>query len=862
MRLLHSKHQKLILQCYPPGKGVDKRANPLELSYLLYYATTRRVKLEKVIEYLKHKTKNDVRGHKSGNLAVTLVIISALIEKCYDNLNVFAPQVCSILSLILTTKELPICKLLISTYGIFCDKLDNGLFSGDKEFVSLFSNLTSKMVSLTESQLVLEAANRKEWKLLSLMTCRHAFKCLGYNALLNQKLISKSVGLLAECIAESMSYEQLSSQLKSNLHMDYDAEKGLSRVVTSKSTRQGNKVPEDSEIELVSDDDLCAEALAGLKTLFDTSLVTQISEGTIAVVQIDYNALTKENLHPEWGITLLETCASYIPVQLRFQTLMTLIDKLSSTADLNIPDDQKFKTMSHFSKFTSGLISSDFSMIGLSISDILLQLLNLHTNLYLKVESEPRLKELSSIYSQCICNLASHIYYFDQIPDSIEGILLQIDSVLLLANRENCHKTYLITMDMLGMISKILSLLAEKSSTISRNHATLENWDISLQILNFGKAYPQFFTLAPHEEVKSIQERFLDVFEKFLVEEFPTENNLSEQNKSTNSKYSKTLTPNYHDFIDNKESVLNRLLLIANSYYQDATFDDNVARLLAKVLESVAHTTGVNFAYVFLAQLDYWQLQKIDRSPASIAKDQAAYLLLTTMISVLNNDYREILEEDILELSLAKSVKSDIDRRQLCGVWNGTCDEEMFKEILTSQLNRKSLHEYFSDTPLKQWINASKATNIENEIALSGHNRKFVPEDSGSDHQYTISAPGAFGLGKANDITSIYSRLNNGNGNQLGSLHSNATQESLTAPYGLRASSSFQSFDPVQKLTVMPRVEDLKLSIKRLDAAADSSFARSAELHPRTVIEKQIHNTEVVSILDDLDSDDDSRIIA
>ncbi|KAI4177041.1 MAG: hypothetical protein LQ343_000521, partial [Gyalolechia ehrenbergii] len=55
------KHQVLILKCYPRyQKNVTKvKPNSSELSYLLYYASTRRSKLQKVGSFLEKKTTND-----------------------------------------------------------------------------------------------------------------------------------------------------------------------------------------------------------------------------------------------------------------------------------------------------------------------------------------------------------------------------------------------------------------------------------------------------------------------------------------------------------------------------------------------------------------------------------------------------------------------------------------------------------------------------------------------------------------------------------------------------------------------------------------------------------------------------------
>ena len=62
------KHQVLILKCYPKfQKNVqDVKPNSSELSYLLYYATTRRSKAPKVGSFLEKKTASDVARGKTG----------------------------------------------------------------------------------------------------------------------------------------------------------------------------------------------------------------------------------------------------------------------------------------------------------------------------------------------------------------------------------------------------------------------------------------------------------------------------------------------------------------------------------------------------------------------------------------------------------------------------------------------------------------------------------------------------------------------------------------------------------------------------------------------------------------------------
>ncbi len=72
IRAFIPKHQKLILRCYPNGKhtDMDKKPNHSELSYLLYYASNRRIKLEKVGVFLEKKGVTDISRGRYGYVLV------------------------------------------------------------------------------------------------------------------------------------------------------------------------------------------------------------------------------------------------------------------------------------------------------------------------------------------------------------------------------------------------------------------------------------------------------------------------------------------------------------------------------------------------------------------------------------------------------------------------------------------------------------------------------------------------------------------------------------------------------------------------------------------------------------------------
>lgn len=62
------KHQVLTLKCYPRyQKGVQEvKPNSSELSYLLYYVSTRRSKLTKVGAFLEKRAARDVWRRRLG----------------------------------------------------------------------------------------------------------------------------------------------------------------------------------------------------------------------------------------------------------------------------------------------------------------------------------------------------------------------------------------------------------------------------------------------------------------------------------------------------------------------------------------------------------------------------------------------------------------------------------------------------------------------------------------------------------------------------------------------------------------------------------------------------------------------------
>lgn len=877
MRVLHSKHQKLILQCYPPGKAVDKKPNPLELSYLLYYASTRRIKLEKVIAFLDQKTKSDARGNKSGNLQVTLSIVSALIEKCADNLNVFAFQVCSILTSVLNTGELPLCKSLVATYGVFCSKLDDGLFTGDKSFVDTFTRLSDSVIDAGVTKLESKGPNQREWMLFSLLASRHVFNCLGFNSTVSHHFVAKCVPLLSSIVRQYSSYDTLLARLNSKLNVEKD-ERRISRMITSGAQPMVHGTLDD---ESLSASDLNDEALLGLEALFNTSLASQISDATIEVVENNFKNLEGDN--DPWGTTFLETCASWIPVQLRFVALSVLLSKMATLSDQLPSQKSTYPHVVHYAQSILGLVSSNFNMIGLSITDVLQQLLTLQTNLYLRlapVLTDNQLKSLSDIFSQCTCNLSSHIYYFDQVLDAIVAILLQIDNVLMSSKQETVTFTHDLVLTLLDTISTILDLLSRKLSTIARSHATLENWELSFLLLTFSKSYREFAVDATPEQIASIQMKYLTVFNEFLTTELMRGDEKSEEDFKTPASASdlaNSLVPNYNDYIDSSENAISHLLVHCNAFFAEQSINLVVARLLLNTLKKLLGITGINFIHNFLPILDHWQLLETTNFVPECARDTAAYLLLEESLKVLEEKYHESIKVNVRLLNLASAIEHDILARKKISVWvnelEGSDGEfaAAVGEPIPSLVNKKALLEFFAQSTLPKLskrnlhlefsngggtqMNGTVAEFLESSVSLSTEEAAY--EEFKLAPQQNLA--NGFGLGSANDISSIHSGLLNGTSKSNGYHSPDITH--ITSDTLPTIESSHPQETNNYKHSHMPSVSDLKQSVMGTKFEGFSfTSERSGDL-PRSVLQRQIHTTDVTSILDGLMSDDDAEII-
>lgn len=407
---IRPKHQKLILQCYPPGRGADKRPNPSELSYLLYYASTRRSKLTKVGAFLESKTSTDVYKGRSGDIQVTLEIIKELIEKTHEDLNLFAANVITILLTVISSNDLALCQHASDVTSLFCQYHDGALFSGDPGYVDNFHQLVETYVSMANDHQ--QGPNMLQWKVVGLKALKDFASSVAISTPTGLSHIHKIIPVLLSTLAvdtDGSTLQEIDSQIHSLNHRE---------------SRHYTTTPE--QPEFTGEPMLFSLSIEGLKQFYDTTSNMVLKAAIVTTLAF----IREKSCIESWASSLIITCAKWVPVQTRFTVVSTSIEKLVSLPTDNIGAQFVLASM------VSSLLSSSVNMIGLSVIDVQRSILYHQATLLKNVTKdnyqtgEPSMADLIDKLRQCVVDLASHIYYATQIPDMLSELLLRFQDAV------------------------------------------------------------------------------------------------------------------------------------------------------------------------------------------------------------------------------------------------------------------------------------------------------------------------------------------------------------------------------------------------------------------------------------------------
>lgn len=415
------KHQVLVLKCYPKFQKNVQEVKPSssELSYLLYYASSRRSKLQKVGAFLEKKTASDVWMGRLGYLAppqhlirgsadtvcsnvqVTLQIITAVIEKTPRDLSLYSNSVLSILDTVLRSKDVNMVEESLPTFETYCKHVDPAALTADQrrsqqyitvvELYASFANSDQKDKTRASESVPMSM----RWRTAGLRGIRAAVSSEALSA-----DSAKQLNIVIPTILDNMSLEtspvlaSLQSRVRTSEKQDVEMARRRrmsTATVTTVDTIENHQL---QASETTADADKAAEeevrvlALRCLKQIFSAGIGTNRGQTRLATALVLKFIATKNPPRTpltgpqpgNWATSLFETIARWTPVQDRFIIVVTAMETLirSPIVEAVLEKQLILATM------VDWLLSSDINLIGLSVMDVLLGLVH-HTLLLLQL---------------------------------------------------------------------------------------------------------------------------------------------------------------------------------------------------------------------------------------------------------------------------------------------------------------------------------------------------------------------------------------------------------------------------------------------------------------------------------------------
>lgn len=460
------KHQVLVLKCYPRvSKGaVDVKPNSSELSYLLFYATSRRSKIQKIGAFLEKKTASDVWRLRVGNVQVTLGILAALIEKSPKDVALIAPCVLKILDLILRSNDISMIESSLPTFEAFCQHHDASPLFADQAYLKQYESVVRAYAALasttkvpTQTQGALSRPLQARWRNAGL----HAIKSVATSEAL-ASVTDRQIDVIVPLILENLwnPDEDVLDTLVSRVEVEdkVDSEKLLRRrtsvgTVDTAGTGDANAAafsgtPNDAD--MMAEEDNGVLAMQCLKSIFIIPNRPQINAATVALLKFIFDKvsagesvveLSEKGKHDSgWAIAIYKLISRWAPVQDRYVILVVAVDTLVHNP---IKEDRMEQQVALISIIGS-LLRSDINLIGLSVMDVLLGLVNQIRKLFHPAAGVSR--SASAIddtmgaggeglasrrlivdrLERCIGDLATHVYYADQISDMILSVFARL----------------------------------------------------------------------------------------------------------------------------------------------------------------------------------------------------------------------------------------------------------------------------------------------------------------------------------------------------------------------------------------------------------------------------------------------------
>ncbi len=416
---------------------------------------------------------------------VTLQILAALIEKSPRDLPLYAPYVLKIFNLILHSDDITMVESSLPTFEAFCEHHDVASLAADQEYLRQYEEIVRRYAELASTRprptkQAPTAPVAMRWRVVGLQAVKSVASSEALASVAGRQLDVIMPMLLENLWTDSADYLEV-LLLRAQLEEKVDVERMLRRrtsIATVRTVETSDTNPAalsgtTADADKLAEEDIGVLAIQCLKQIFVVNNRSQIHGAIISIIRFiaerlaqgeivtNINSLTGEDRG--WATTIFLMVARWTPVQDRHVILTTTMEALvrCPLTEEYLPQQVVLTTM------VGSLLRSDINLIGLSVMDVLLGLVQ-HILRILQINgpesllqptgspagdklskasskepspststlgptitekavspSEPR-KELLAGLQQCVGDLATHIYYADQISDMISAILIRL----------------------------------------------------------------------------------------------------------------------------------------------------------------------------------------------------------------------------------------------------------------------------------------------------------------------------------------------------------------------------------------------------------------------------------------------------
>lgn len=392
---------------------------------------------------------------------MTLHILTALMEKVPRDLPIYARYVLSVIETVLRSQDISMVKDSIMTFETFCAHQDMASLAADQELSTQYQSVVRTYASFADTKSSSQA-NTTSSSPSSIRWRNAGLRALKGVVSSDATLAADggdSLKLILPVILENLytGEEDVLVLLQSKAQKpeaDLQAEIGSGRRVSVFSVQNADTAEIDPTMasQSTADEDRKAEMDVRLLALrcLEQIVVSGSTRGQIRVTAMTIlrfilgkapvsGSPEEKQAGGTWATSLMELMAKWCPVQVRFMILNAAMEVL---LEIN-PTEENLAKSSTMVYLIDWILKSSVNMIGLSVIDVLLGLLQYISSVLSpgtekaqngtsaekdgshssKASLSDQRTELLDLLVEAVGHLATHIYYGEQITDMIRTIL-------------------------------------------------------------------------------------------------------------------------------------------------------------------------------------------------------------------------------------------------------------------------------------------------------------------------------------------------------------------------------------------------------------------------------------------------------